>query len=79
MADDSSNGFKLPSLPPPPNGLPVASASDGQAKLILGTFQAVVMPFNPSMIGSIIGAMPPPGSGSGLPQQIPTLPTIGSG
>lgn len=87
LADGPSSGFQLPSLPAQPPGTSGVgggggNGADGQAKLILGTFQAVVMPFNPSMIGSIIGAMPssPVGSGSsGLPQQIPTLPTMGSG
>lgn len=74
LAGKQSSGLQLPSIQPPPALPGQASGSDGQAKLILGSFQAIVMPFNPSMIGSIIGANP----GSGLPQQIPTLPTIGS-
>lgn len=71
MADDQPSGFQMPPLF---TGLPGQGQTDGQTKLILGTFQAIVMPFNPNMIGSIIGANP----AGGLPQA-PALPSIGSG
>uniref|UniRef100_A0A182JL56 Uncharacterized protein n=1 Tax=Anopheles atroparvus TaxID=41427 RepID=A0A182JL56_ANOAO len=74
-------GAGLPELGP---GAPQPSSSPG-ASLILGAFQAIITPFNPSMLGSVIGALgggaggiggPGGGGGNGAPG-FPTFP-IGS-
>lgn len=54
----------------PGGGTP--SAGSG-AQMIMGTFQAIVAPFDPSMIGTIIGA------GGGSPPKVPTIPGVGEG
>lgn len=55
----------LPGLPGLPSGTPDTNGI--KPMLILGTFQAVVVPFDPKMIGTIMGGLP-----SGLPTGIPT-------
>lgn len=63
----------LPSMP----GLPGAGgggdqqSAQGQAKMIIGSFQAIVAPFDPSMIGNIAGAM------GQLGQNPPQMPNLG--
>lgn len=61
----------------PINGLPglpgggEQSSGQGQAKMIIGSFQAIVAPFDPSMMGNIAGAMGQLGQQN--PPQMPNL------
>lgn len=52
-----------PALPAIPGNLPgggdEGSTAAAGAKMIFGTFQAVVMPFDPSFIGAIAAGKPP--------------------
>lgn len=57
---------KLPNfLPGLPSGTPDTNGI--KPMLILGTFQAVVVPFDPKMIGTIMGGFP-----TGIPTGLPT-------
>lgn len=53
--------------------LPGGSSSDGQSirpALVLGAFQAIITPFDPSMLGTLVGAL---GGSGGLPS-LPSFP-----
>lgn len=59
----------LPGLPEAGGGN--QQATQGQAKMIIGSFQAIVAPFDPSMMGNIAGAM------GQLGQNPPQMPNLG--
>ncbi|XP_053674676.1 uncharacterized protein LOC128724981 [Anopheles nili] len=48
-----------------------------QSSLIIGAFQAIITPFNPGMLGSVIGALGGAGGGGGGAPGLPSFP-IGS-
>lgn len=69
FGSSGGTGGGLPSLPG-------GSSSGGQAigpTLVLGAFQAIITPFDPSMLGSLVGAL---GGSGGLPS-LPGFPTGG--
>ncbi|XP_053663738.1 ESX-1 secretion-associated protein EspB-like [Anopheles marshallii] len=72
-------GGGLPELVP--GGQPAGAPATPQSALILGAFQAIITPFNPGMLGSVIGALGGGGGniggGGGGPPSLPSFP-IGS-
>lgn len=62
----------MPSLPGTGGAGEGQSSGQGQAKMIIGSFQAIVAPFDPSMMASIAGGMGQLGQ-----QNPPQLPNLG--
>lgn len=67
--DSEGGGIGFPSLP----GGSSSSSQGVRPALVMGAFQAIITPFDPSMMGSLIGAL----GGGGAPS-FPSFPT-GSG
>ncbi|XP_050089898.1 uncharacterized protein LOC126574020 [Anopheles aquasalis] len=55
---------------------PSASGSPVQSSLIMGAFQAIITPFNPSMLGSVIGALGGGGGGGSGSSGVPSFPSF---